>query len=312
MKLFSSQSRRGVKNRSGRTLLFIALFFLLVLLAVIVILFFTKPEAIPHFGTPATPTPTEEPSPTPTPQTHIEFYDMQIPIVSDVPVNDYGVENFTVREDGAVEYTAGWAAQGIDISAFQEEVDWQAVADSGIEFVILRVAYRGYGAAGRLLLDELFYDHVEGALAAGLDIGVYIFSQAINVKEAEEEAEFVLRAIEEYPIKYPVVFDWERVSAEGSRSADLDTAEMSACARAFCRKIQEAGYTPAVYINMTEGYLGFDLPVITEYTIWLAEYDTHPDFYYDFTIWQYTSEGSVPGIDGYVDRNLCFRDFGIG
>jgi len=284
-----------------------------ILLLVTVFVFVLRPQDESDPVPSDSPSPSEEPSSqiTETPPTHIEFSGVRIPIVSDVPVNDYGEENFFLHEDTTLEYTAGWAAQGIDISAFQEDVDWEAVADSGIEFVILRVAYRGYGT-GRLLLDELFYEHVEGALAAGLDIGVYVFSQAINVKEAEQEAEFVLNAIEGYPVKYPVVFDWERVLEEDSRTRNLGTQAMSACARAFCRRIEEAGYTPSVYINMSEGYLGFDLTVITEYDIWLAEYDDHPDFYYDFTLWQYTCEGYVPGVDGYVDRNLCFKDFGIG
>lgn len=314
MKLVSAPGRRkDSPRRSGGSLpLVIILSAAVILLLAVILVLVLRPADVTE------PLPSEMPTeeiieaePTPSPSTHIEFAGIQIPIVSDVPVNDYGVENFALREDGAVEYTAGWAVQGIDISAFQEDVDWEAVAESGIEFVILRVAYRGYGT-GRLLLDELFYEHVEGALAAGLDIGVYVFSQAINVKEAEQEAEFVLNAIEGYPIKYPVVFDWERVLEEDSRTRNLGTQAMSACARAFCRRIEEAGYTPTVYINMSEGYLGFDLTVITEYDIWLAEYDDHPDFYYDFTLWQYTCEGYVPGIEGYVDRNLCFKDFGIG
>ncbi len=312
MKLLSSPGSRTRRFRSGPGILIIVLLSLLVLAVLAAVIWgisrkWEHPGEKDRDSASGTPTPLEYKEVEVT-EPFIDFAGQHLPIVEGVPTNDYGAENFTVTEDGKVEYTAGWFAHGVDVSAHQEWIDWEAVAESGVEFAMIRAAYRGYGS-GRLLLDEMFYTNLEGALNAGLDVGVYVFSQAVNVKEAVEEADFLLEAIEGYPVSYPLVFDWERIDYDDARTAELGPEVMSACAMAFCQRVAEAGYQPSVYINMTQGYFDFDLKIISQYDIWLAEYDDHPDFYYHFSLWQYTSEGYVPGIEGEVDLNLSFRDF---
>ena len=160
-------------------------------------------------------------------------------------------------------------------------------------------------------MDERFQANMEGALEAGLDVGVYFFSQATTVAEAEEEADFVLEAIRSYPVRYPVVFDWEYITTGQARTEGMDGQGITQCAAAFCELVSVAGYTPMVYFNQDMGYLVYDLKSLDSSLFWLAEYDSKPDFYYDFDMWQYTHTGTVPGIEGSVDLNLAFRDFPI-
>ncbi len=207
-------------------------------------------------------------------------------------------------------YQAGHYAMGIDVSAHQKEVDWQAVADSGIQFAMLRVGYRGY-TAGRLNRDSYFKRNIEGALAAGLDVGVYLFSQAVTIEEAVEEANYTLDAIRGYEIAYPVVFDWEKQKAASSRTKDTDDTTVVACAIAFCETVEEAGYIPAVYgsrnkLNRLEmGYLA-------DYPVWLAHYTPSQipsDYAGGYDMWQYSSKWSVPGVEGNCDVNICLTDW---
>ena len=196
---------------------------------------------------------------------------------------------------------------GVDVSSYQQDIDWTAVKEAGVEFAIIRVGYRGY-KSGELDLDNCFKEHIEGALAAGLDVGVYFFSQALTPEEAAEEAEFVLDEIEGYTITYPVVYDWEEVEVSGgARTDEMNMLMLTSCAKAFCDVVEQAGYVPCVYFNQTYGYQQFNLMSLKEYQFWLAEYDTHPSFAYHFQLWQYTNEGSVPGIQGNVDMNICFK-----
>ena len=149
---------------------------------------------------------------------------------------------------------------------------------------------------------------VNPAKDAGLEVGVYFFSQAVNTWEAEEEADYILSAIEGYDIAYPVAFDWEPISpGNNARTDGLDNQVLTQCAAAFCEKIRDAGYRPAVYFNQSLGYLRYDLRELTDYILWLAEYDTKPDFYYCFDLWQYTHTGQVAGIEGDVDLDLDLR-----
>ena len=172
---------------------------------------------------------------------------------------------------------------------------------------MIRVGYRGY-SQGAIQPDTNFQKNMEGALKAGLDVGVYFFSQATTVREAEEEADYVLEAIRNYPVTYPVVFDWEFIDGQTARTDEMEGEHMTECAKTFCELVQAAGYTPMVYFNQEQGYLYYQLDQLDEFPFWLAEYDEKPDFFYDFDIWQYTHTGTVPGIEGNVDLNLAFRD----
>ena len=240
---------------------------------------------------------------------YLTYRDQQLLVVEGLDQNVYDPQAFTVDSRGWVQYEKDGqrALQGVDVSVYQGEVDWQAVAASGIDFAMIRVGYRGY-SQGTLQLDERFQANMEGALAAGLDVGVYFFSQATTVAEAEEEADFVLEAIRSYPIRYPVVFDWEFITSGEARTDGMDGHGITQCAAAFCELVSVAGYTPMVYFNQDMGYLVYQLKELDSSPFWLAEYDSRPDFYYDFDMWQYTHTGTVPGIQGNVDLNLAFRD----
>ena len=170
---------------------------------------------------------------------------------------------------------------------------------------MIRIGGRGYGN-GQLYEDTNFEENIEGALDAGLDVGVYFFSQAISVEEAREEAAYLLERIAPYDITYPVVFDWEVIGKSNARADNLDTDTLGACANAFCEAVAAAGYEPMIYVSLNTGYLKYDLRQIDQYDLWLAEYDDAPTFYYNFQMWQYTSSGTVAGIDGDVDLNLSF------
>ena len=184
------------------------------------------------------------------------------------------------------------------------------MADAGIEFAMIRVGYRGYGSEGKMMGDTYFQRNIQGALDAGLKVGVYYFSQAVTVEEARQEADYVLEQIAPYPISYPVVFDWERQNYSGSRTQKIpDTETMCRMANAFCEEIQAEGYQPMVYFYQNLAYNNYDLSKIMEHPFWLAQYTDYPSFYYDFEMWQYTSSGRVAGISGDVDLNLrFFRD----
>ena len=237
------------------------------------------------------------------------FGDRVLTPLEGMPLNPYDRNAFSLDDKGRVTYEKDGrrAKTGVDVSTHQQEIDWQAVAADGIDFAILRLGYRGYTEGG-IFPDQYFEQNLSGALAAGLDVGVYFFSQAITPEEAKEEAEFVLRALEGYEIAYPVTFDWEVISpGNNARTDSMDNDTLGRCAAAFCETVREAGYQPAVYFNQTLGYLRYDLRELTDYTLWLAEYDTKPDFYYHFDLWQYTHTGRVAGIEGDVDLDLDLR-----
>ena len=175
-----------------------------------------------------------------------------------------------------------------------------------MDFAIIRLGYRGY-TQGAIQTDSCFFQNIQGALDAGLDVGVYFFSQAITPEEARQEADYTLSLLESYPITCPVVYDWEPITfAEGARTDQLEHEVLTQCAAAFCQRVAQAGYTPAVYFNQEMGYFSFDLKELSPFQFWLAEYDSYPSFYYGFTLWQYTHEGRVDGIQTPVDWNLDF------
>ncbi len=221
--------------------------------------------------------------------------------------NPYWRNDFQYNDNNFLYCLKGESVVGIDVSAHQQTVDWQQVADSGVEFVMIRVAYRGYGEEGNLREDAYARANLKGASKAGLKIGVYLFSQAINVEEALEEADFLLSIIGDYAdvITLPVVFDWERINREGSRTQGFeDTRLLTDCTLAFCQRIEEAGFTPMVYFNTFHARDLIFLAELKQYPFWLALYSDRMRYPYQVDIWQYTDSGSVPGISGPVDLNV--------
>lgn len=201
---------------------------------------------------------------------------------------------------------------GIDVSVWQEDIDWEKVAASGVKFAMIRLAYRGWGPDGRLGIDPRGEEHLKGALDAGLKVGVYIYSQATNVQEAIEEAQYLLEVLEGRPLDMPVVFDWE-VPTETSypRTRKVKAKTIHACAMAFCEEIRAAGYQPMVYFNQRQGLTKYNLAELREAGIelWLAMYERAMTYEYKVQMWQYTETGRVPGIDGYVDIDLYFPNY---
>ena len=222
-----------------------------------------------------------------------------------VAVSDFAAEDFAKDAEGLPEYTgeAYDTRLGVDVSFFQGEIDWEAVAADGIEFAMIRCGYRGY-ETGAIVADEQFENNINDALEAGLDVGVYFFSQSTGAIEAAGEHNFVLGLIEGYDIAMPVAFDWEPL--EGSRAEDIDRDELTAGAVVFCEMIKDAGYTPAVYLYRYTGYYEYEMERLGDYELWVGAIADWPDFYYRHLLWQFSITGQVEGIDADVDLDMEF------
>lgn len=194
---------------------------------------------------------------------------------------------------------------GVDVSSYQKDVDWEKVREAGFTFAMLRVGFRGYGQSGVLMADKYAQTNYEKATAAGLKVGVYFFSQAITVEEAVEEADFVLQLIEGWDLQMPVVYDWECL-AEDYRTVGVDSRTLTDCTKAFCDRIRQAGYEPMVYFNPSQSRTQLILAELVDYKFWLAMYSDYMTYEYKVDMWQYTNQGSVPGIKGNADINLWF------
>ncbi len=197
---------------------------------------------------------------------------------------------------------------GIDVSKFQGTINWNSVAADGIDYSIIRLGYRGYGT-GKLVVDPMYETNIQGALNAGLDVGVYFFTQAITVEEAVEEANFVLEYIRGYDITMPVYIDIEEITYDVGRldSANLNNAQRTAICDAFCDTIEAAGYEAGVYANkywLTSLLNSSQLE--SEHHIWLANYTNLTTYDGEYNMWQYSSTGTVNGISGNVDRNVLY------
>ncbi len=194
---------------------------------------------------------------------------------------------------------------GVDVSEHQWDIDWQQAAGS-LDFAMIRLGYRGYTEGG-LFEDPYYKANMTGALANGLDVGVYFFSQAVNVQEAIEEAQFVLERLQGYEVRMPVVFDWEKIETDSfARTDGMDPTVLTDCAVAFCQTVKNAGYDACVYFNRHFGYYEFDLSRLTDYKFWVALPGEFPDFYYKCELWQYSFTESIPGIEGETDMNMLF------
>ena len=237
-------------------------------------------------------------------------------LLENVPRNTYDFSNlhtdektgFKTYED---EENGVDSRIGIDVSEFQgEDIDWKQVRGSGIEFAIIRLGYRAYGETGELVLDDMFDRNVQGALDAGLDVGVYFFSQAVTPGEAVEEAEFVLEHIRGYEIDGPVVYDTEEIKGDTARTDNNTRQEFTNYCKVFCDTIKHSGYDPMIYANMKWMAFTLDMEQLTDYSFWYADYHDVPQCPYDYEIWQYSETGAVPGINANVDLNVWFQKSG--
>ena len=302
----------------------------------------TTPEPTPEPTPEATPTPTPEPTPTPTPEaTPTPTPDKTADWPDAIEAAKLAEYGFAVTGTETVEYIyTGWqeidgatyyydpathqpvtgsqviqgnvytfgadgalnrTSRGIDVSKFQGSIDWNAVKADGITFAIIRCGYRGYGT-GALVEDATFRQNIQGAINAGLRVGVYFYSQAINEAEAVEEASMVLSLVSGYSLPLGVYYDTETVA--GGRANAISASERTACAVAFCETIRNAGYQAGVYSYASWFYNALNFANISKYNIWIAQYRDTLDFNYHYNIWQYTGSGRVNGISTAVDMNI--------
>ena len=205
--------------------------------------------------------------------------------------------------------------KGIDVSTFQHEIDWASVKADGVEFAMIRAGFRGYGSAGRILTDEQFHRNVQNAIANNIKVGVYFFTQAVNVQEAIEEANYTIDLIKNYNITYPVAIDteWSSEPNRQGRADPLSVEERTAVVKAFCERVKDAGYEPMIYASKWWLIDNLDMSQLSDYDIWLAHYTgaTQDNPLYkpsnyegEYIMWQYSSTGDVNGILGNVDMNI--------
>lgn len=197
---------------------------------------------------------------------------------------------------------------GVDVSKFQDYIDFVKVRKAGIDFVMLRAGARGYGT-GQLIVDEYFSDNLKRATDAGLEVGVYFYSQAITREEAVEEANLVLENLGDYEISYPIAFDMELIVNDTARTDGLSKSERTNITKAFLDTIKAAGYKTIIYGNKEWLIKEIDMSKLTAYDVWLAQAADIPDYPYKFTMWQYSTQGSVDGIAGLVNLNISFIDY---
>ena len=230
-----------------------------------------------------------------------------VKILKEVPRNNFDIENFKIDENGIQKYFDDQgnlvSKIGIDVSYFQTNINWEKVKENNVEVAIIRLGYRGY-SNGKIVLDEMYENHINGALSAGLDVGVYFFTQALNYEEGVEEARFVLENIKDKNIKYPIIIDTEELFADEYRTLGQDVESRTDGVVGFCETIKEAGYTPMIYANRNWFVQNLNLSRLKEYEIWLAHYSEKPDFPYIYRAWQYTDKGRLSGIDIDLDLNL--------
>lgn len=206
-------------------------------------------------------------------------------------------ERTGIRKDGNARF-------GIDVSKWNKEIDWDKVKEAGVEFAIIRVGYRG-SSTGALVEDPYFEKNIRGAIASDIPVGVYFFTQAVNEVEAVEEASMVIQLCSNYDLDYPVFIDTEGAGGDG-RADDLDVETRTRVCDAFCTTVKNAGFEAGVYASrnwLNNNLISDDLE---KHIIWLAEYRETPLYQGYYQMWQYSSNGSIDGIEGRVDINLSY------
>ena len=231
-----------------------------------------------------------------------------VPVNRELKMNSLDPINLNVMDNGEFQYlTDGKVTsyKGIDVSSHQGVIDWNLVAQDGVEFAFIRVGCRGYGSEGKLVVDEMFHTNIQQAKEAGVKVGVYMFSQATTEAELDEEVQLVLDNIASYQLDCPVVYDVEMISGNG-RMNNLTPEERTNLTLRFCEKIAQAGYRPMIYHNTEMAAIRIDYAALEAYDKWYAAYNRRMFFPYEFKVWQYSDKGSVQGIKTNVDMNISF------
>ena len=201
---------------------------------------------------------------------------------------------------------SGNARVGIDVSKWNKTIDWEKVKEAGVEFAIIRCGYRG-ASTGALVLDPMYEQNIRGAIEADIPVGVYFFTQAVDEVEAVEEASMVIRLIEDYDVDYPVFLDSESAGGRG-RADGLEAEERTRIHKAFLDTVKASGYETGIYGSRNWLNEQVDMEELSDYRTWLAEYAEIPAYDGYYHMWQYTSKGSVDGIETRVDLNLCYMN----
>ena len=247
----------------------------------------------------------------------VVYDNKEFPVYAGRDSNKLGEDDFYWEEDRLVYDGRKFRTRfGIDVSAYQnratenEAIDWEAVADDGVDFAMVRIGLRGT-STGELYPDAYYQQNIEGAMDAGIETGVYFFAQAVTVEEAIEEAEFVLELLEDLEIDGPVAYDWE-MHDSSYRVYGTPPEMATACAVAFCERIADAGYTPMIYAGSYVSYVKYDQGALADYLYWYPEYKNdeseklYPTLYYQMDYWQFSSNCYIDGIGGRVDANIQF------
>ena len=211
---------------------------------------------------------------------------------------------YTFGGDGALSQSSG--NRGIDVSKYQGNIDWGAVAASGINFAIIRVGYRG-SASGALVQDPYFKKNISGATKAGIKVGLYFFTQAVNEAEAVEEASMAMSLASGYKVTYPIFIDTE--SASSGRANGLSKSARTAVVKAFCQTVRNGGYKAGVYASKSWYANQLNASALNGYCIWVAQYNSSCTYSGKYDMWQYSSKGSVSGIKGNVDMNISYTGY---
>ena len=211
---------------------------------------------------------------------------------------------YTFGGDGALSQSSG--NRGIDVSKYQGNIDWGAVAASGINFAIIRVGYRG-SSSGALVQDPYFKKNISGATKAGIKVGLYFFTQAVNEAEAVEEASMAMSLASGYKVTYPIFIDTE--SASGGRANGLSKSARTAVVKAFCQTVRNGGYKAGVYASKSWYANQLNASALNGYCIWVAQYNSSCTYSGKYDMWQYSSKGSISGIKGNVDMNISYTGY---
>lgn len=221
----------------------------------------------------------------------------------DTAKNDAGEES---TGNSAIKTVEG-AVFGIDVSKHNGDIDWKKVKDEGVKFAIIRCGYRG-SQTGAIVEDPYYKQNIQGALEAGIPVGVYFFTQAVDEREAVEEASAVLSLIRGYHLSYPIFIDSESAGGKG-RADELDVPTRSRVLQAFCETIRNGNHVAGIYASRNWFNNRLDVSKLSADNVtWLAQYADKPNYGGTYQLWQYSSAGRIPGIEGRVDMNLSYLD----
>ena len=229
-----------------------------------------------------------------------------------LPKNPYDNAGFSLGNGRLTYYIDGNQVSftGIDLSKNNNYVDFNDVRKDGIDYVMLRMGYRGY-STGQVTADEDFYDNLKRATDAGLKVGVIFYSQAVTIEEAKEEAAFVIEGLADYEIQYPVAFEMEFISNDNSRIDRLSKEEKTRIAGAFLEDIENAGYVGVIYGDKEWIMVEISYAALSNYGLWLKMESELPDFPYRFHMWRYANAGKVDGVTGTVPISISMIDYSV-